>query len=61
MRTADREISRSKNGFLRNVPVQEVQQALEDEANAFIEQQAYETTILRVSHQVIEIPETQVP
>jgi hypothetical protein len=61
MRTADREIPRSKNGFLRNVRVQKVEQALEDEANDFIEQQAYETIILHIGHQVVEIPEAQVP
>jgi hypothetical protein len=61
MHLNDRDVPRSRNGFIRNVPLMEVENAIEQVGNEFIARQNYDTEITRMEHQVIPIPHSQLP
>jgi hypothetical protein len=61
MHLTDRQVPRSQYGLLNNIRRWDVHQALEDLADDFIQKQSYETIVTNIEHQIIEIPQHQVP
>jgi hypothetical protein len=61
MHLTNRQVPRSQYGLLNNIRRWDVHQALEDLAEEFIQKQSYETIVTNIEHQIIEIPQHQVP
>jgi hypothetical protein len=61
MHLTNRQVPRSQYGLLHNIGRWDVNQALEDLADDFIQTQSYETIVTNIEHQIVEIPQHQVP
>lgn len=61
MHLKNRQVPRSQYGILKNIRRWDLHQALEDLAEEFIPKQAYETIVTNIEHQIVKIPQNQVP